>query len=109
MKGMIDILKSVWQKLMGNEFTRWLVYIGIVAFCFCIMQEKCWAIGLLHNDFCKKYKRGIAIIQIAIPRFFKYLLVLCPVYVLHISAFGKFCMHSQCSTCSLRSLRLTIG
>ena len=31
MKGMIDVLKSVWQKLMGNEFTRWLVYIGIVA------------------------------------------------------------------------------
>ena len=27
MKGIIDVLKSVWQKLMGNEFTRWLVYI----------------------------------------------------------------------------------
>ena len=39
MKGMIDVLKSVWQKLMGNEFTRWLVYIGIVAFCFCIMYN----------------------------------------------------------------------
>ena len=39
MKGMIDILKSVWQKLMGNEFTRWLVYIGIVAFCFCIVYN----------------------------------------------------------------------
>ena len=39
MKGIIDVLKSVWQKLMGNEFTRWLVYIGIVAFCFCIMYN----------------------------------------------------------------------
>lgn len=39
MKGIIDVLKSVWQKLMGNEFTRWLVYIGIVAFCFCIVYN----------------------------------------------------------------------
>ncbi|CDD94589.1 uncharacterized protein BN604_02045 [Bacteroides intestinalis CAG:315] len=39
MKGMIDVLRSVWQKLMGNEFTRWLVYIGIVAFFFCIMYN----------------------------------------------------------------------
>ena len=98
MKGIIDVLKSVWQKLMGNEFTRWLVYIGIVAFCFCIV----------YNDFCRKYKRGLLSVWWQAP-FLKYLLVLCPVYVLHISAFGKFCMHSQCSTCSLRSLRLTIG
>ena len=39
MKGIIDVLKSVWQKLMGNEFTRWLVYIGIVGFCFCIVYN----------------------------------------------------------------------
>lgn len=110
MKGIIDVLKSVWQKLMGNEFTRWLVYIGIVAFCFCIVYNagKYWAVGLPYNDFCRKYKRGLLSVWWQAP-FLKYLLVLCPVYVLHISAFGKFCMHSQCSTCSLRSLRLTIG
>ncbi|WP_181983367.1 hypothetical protein [Bacteroides oleiciplenus] len=39
MKEVIDVVRSVWQKLMQNEFTRWLVYIGIAAFCFSVIYN----------------------------------------------------------------------
>lgn len=39
MKEVIDGTKDVWQKLMRNEFTRWLVYIGIAAFCFSVIYN----------------------------------------------------------------------